>query len=521
MGQRFTGLTGLILNYPTQLTSWYWLETTQAGGEIFSMKKQFKFWSFALFALMLSGLLAACGDSTATPTVAAPAATTAAATTAAMTTAAMTTAAPTTAAMTTAAMTTAAATTAAMTTAAGTTAAMTTAAGTTAAGGGATGTGNIDLYSSLPLTGSAADQNVSLVNAMKLAIDDFTGGTGKINGYTIKYTSLDDATAAQGQWDAAKEAANANQVVADPDAMAYLGTYNSGAAKISIPIMNAAGLAMISPANTNPCLTHFDTNSGCGQTEPADYYKANPALRNYFRVVTDDDVQGPADVAFIATLGAKKVYVVDDSQSYGQGLANAFSAACKPAGLDCSGRASINGKESDYKSLAATIKNANPDAIFFGGTTQQQAPKLLSDIRSAGIRVPFMGGDGINENAFITGAGSVAEGVYSSIEGVDQTKLPPKGQDFIKNFTTKYGAPQAYTIYGYEVMSVALTAIKAAGHDRTKVIQALSAIKDFSGVTGTWSFDKNGDTTLSDYAVYQVKDGKWTFVTQTKAPAKS
>ncbi len=482
------------------------------------MNKFLKLWAMALFSLILAGMLAACGDSTATTapaaaTTAAVAATTAAApaTTAA---AAMTTAAP---AMTTAApaMTTAAA---AMTTAAApaTTAA---AAGTTAAA--ASGSGTIVIYSSLPLTGSSQHQTETVVNAMKMALDDFTGGTGKIGDYTIVYKSLDDATAAKGQWDAAQEATNANKVVADPDAMAYIGTYNSGAAKISIPIMNQAGMAMISPANTNPCITRFDAFSGCAQGDPDNYYKANPKLRNYFRVVTADDIQGPADVAFMQTLNAKKIFVIDDSQDYGKGLADSFANACKDAGLDCSQRASISGKESDYNSLASTVKQAAPDAIFFGGITQQNADKLISAIRAAGIRVPFMGGDGIQEDAFIKGAGAAAEGVYSSLEGIDETKLPAKGQAFLKKFDAKYGGHEGYTIYGYEVMTVTLTAIKQAGKDRTKIVQALAGIKDFDGVTGKWSFDKNGDTTLTDYVISQVKDGKWTFLTQVKGKAKA
>jgi len=158
----------------------------------------------------------------------------------------------------------------------------------------------------MPLTGSSKEQSDTVVNAMKQAIDDFTGGTKKIGDYTIDYVSLDDATAAKGQWDADQEKANANKAVNDPDTAIYLGTLNSGAAKISIPILNQASIAMISPANTYPGLTR----AAQGVTDPSEpevYYPNK--VRNYFRVVTPDDVQGPAIANFVASLNLKKVYV--------------------------------------------------------------------------------------------------------------------------------------------------------------------------------------------------------------------
>ncbi len=450
--------------------------------------KRFKFLGLLVTMAIVSVMLAACGDPTATTP---PAATT--------TAAAATTAAPKP-------TTAAAATTAAATT---TASAATTAAATAAAGG------TIRIYSSLPMTGSSKEQVDTVLNAAKLALDDFTGGTGKIGNFTIDFVPLDDATAAKGQWDADQEKANANKAANDPDAMLYIGTFNSGAAKVSIPILNQVNLAMISPANTYPGLTRA-AKGVTADGEPDTYYPSK--VRNYFRVVTADDVQGPAIAEFIKTLGTiKKVFVIDDSQAYGKGVADAVAANCAGAGFDCSGRASINGKESDYKSLAATIKSAAPDVVFFGGITQQQAGKLVADIRSAGIKVPFVGPDGINEDAFIKDGGAAAEGVYATAGGTTDDKLPPKGQDFLKRYKAKYGNPQTYTIYGYEAMSAALTAIKAAGvKDRKAILAAVAGIKDFDGVLGKWSFDKNGDTTLTDFTVSQVKDGKWTQLTVVK-----
>ncbi len=447
------------------------------------MKPRFKFWSLFVTGLLFTALLlAACGDPTATTANSTAAATSASAATTAAASAATTAAAS---------------------------------AATTAAANSGAASGTIRIYSSLPLTGSSKEQTETMVNAMKLALDDFTNGTKKIGNYTIDYVSLDDATAAKGQWDADQEKANANKVVNDPDAMLYIGTFNSGAAKVSIPITNQAGMTMITPANTLACLTRFDAPSGCDKSEPDVYYPTK--TRNYFRVCVNDDIQGPAMNNFIASLGVKKVYLIDDSQAYGKGVADSFAGASKSYGLEIVDRASISGKESDYKSLAATIKAKNPDAVVFGGITQQQAGKLLSDIRAAGLKIPFLGDDGTLDDAFIKDGGAAAEGAYATGAGVDESKLPAKGQDFLKRFRAQYGSTQQYTIYGYEAMSAALTIIKNAGKkDRAAILQAAGNIKDFEGVLGKWSFDKNGDTTLTDFYVKQVKDGKWVYLTQSK-----
>jgi branched-chain amino acid transport system substrate-binding protein len=267
---------------------------------------------------------------------------------------------------------------------------------------------------------------------------------------------------------------------------------------------------MISPANTKIGLT-----KEAGQGEPDIYYPTK--VRNYFRVVPADDLQGPAGAEFMKSLNIKKVYVIDDSQAYGVGLAKAFIAYCPTAGLECGSKASITGKESNYDSLADQIKAANPDGIYYAGITQQQAGKLIGAIRKKGITKPFVGADGILEKAFIDDGGPAAEGVYATVAGVKLDSLGPKGQKFVKDFQAKFGNVEAYTIYGYEAMSVALSAIKTAGvKDRAAIITALHNVKDFDGVLGKWSFDKNGDINLAGFLVDQVKDGAWVEVTSVQ-----
>jgi branched-chain amino acid transport system substrate-binding protein len=366
----------------------------------------------------------------------------------------------------------------------------------------------IRIYSSLPLTGSSAGQTTTIVNAINLAIEQKTKGGLVCDGkFKIDYVSLDDATAAKGQWDEAKEQENANKAVADPDAMVYIGTFNSGAAKISIPILNQANppLAMISPANTNVGLTKV-FNPG----EPEVYYPTGK--RNYMRVVTADDVQGSVGAKWAKSLGARNVYILDDQQVYGKGLADVFEKTAKEIGLNVLGRDGIDGKAADYKALATKIKATNPQLIYYAGITQNNAGQLLKDIRAAGIKALFMGPDGILEKAFIEAAGAdVANGVLATIAGTPRNRLPAAGRKFYTDYVAKFKSqPEAYAIYGYESASIALNAIsKVCEKDRQAILDAMLSTKNFNGVLGRWSFTPTGDTTLADMLGNRVVNGEW------------
>ncbi len=375
----------------------------------------------------------------------------------------------------------------------------------------------IRIYSSLPLTGSDKKQNETMVNAMKMALEDVTNKTNRIGQFTVEYQPLDDSNPALGQWDEKQEAANATRAVSDPDAMVYIGTFNSGAAKISIPITNRAALAMISPANEYSGLTR-SAEGVTAQGEPGIYYPGGG--RNFFRVITADDVQAPATVAFIiSTFKPKSMYVIDDSQLYGKGLADSFAIAATKAGITNLTRASISGKENgDYQALIAGMKSKTPDVIYFGGITAQQPGKMLAEIRKAGIKATFVSGSGIVDDGFIKDAGRDAEGTFAILSGVDDTQLPTRGQDFLKRYKARFNEdPQPFTIYAYEAMSVALNAIKSANKkDRLEILRSIAGTKNFDGVLGKWNFDQNGDISINEFKVLQVKDAKWSYLTQTR-----
>ncbi len=375
---------------------------------------------------------------------------------------------------------------------------------------GNTSKGTIKIVSSWPLTGQAEKVGTDSVKAIQMAIADHGGAAG---GYAIAYEPLDDATAAKGAWDSAKESENANKAIADPDVMVYLGTFNSGAAKISIPILNQAGLAMISEANTWPGLTK-KIEGMTEANEPDVYYPTGK--RNYVRVVPTDDLQGSLAAQWAKDLGAKKVYILDDTELYGHGIALIFADAAKKLGLEVvGGPEGIDKKAPDYRALMTNIRSKSPDLIYFGGITENNAGKLVQDMRAAGMTdVKFMGPDGIFTEGFIDAAGAAAEGAYATFGGLPASQLKGKGAEWYQRFKQQYNEdPEAYAVYAYEAASVALNAIDRAGKkDRQAILEAVRNTKDFNGLLGTWSFTDTGDTTLKTMSGNQVKGGKWQFV---------
>jgi len=379
--------------------------------------------------------------------------------------------------------------------------------GGTPGGSGATTAKTVKIMSSLPMTGSSRTQTVQIVNSIQMAIADT-----KITNVTVNFEALDDATAAKGSWDAAQEAENARKAIGDSSVVAYIGTYNSGAAKVSIPLLNQAGLVMVSPANTYPGLT----KPGKGEANEPNTYFPN-GKRNYARVVPADDLQGAVGAVWAKDLGAKKVYIVHDTQLYGKGIADVFRAKAKDLGLTEAGYEGAD-KADNYRALANKIKDSGADFVYYGGIVDNNPAVLLKDIRSVLPSIKFMGPDGINCAEFLKEAGPAADSnVYSTFGGVPPEKYTGKAADWLKAYNAKYGAgsPDPYAIYGYEAAKVVLAAIAAAGdkaNDRATVLANVMGTKNYDGVLGKWSFDANGDTTLTQFSGSQAKSGDWAFV---------
>ncbi len=378
-------------------------------------------------------------------------------------------------------------------------------------GGGGGGGPTATIVSDLPLQGSSRPQNETIVNAINLALEDRDNMTGDVQ---IAYQSQDNATAQAGKWDEAKCTENAQGAAQDASVVGWIGPFNSGCGAVEIPILNQAGLAMVSPANTALGLTKPSGESG----EPEKYYPTGN--RNYTRVIVADDKQGRAGAIWMRDEGIQSVYILDDQETYGKGVADQFQQAAENLGIEVLGRQGIDGKAANYRSLMSQIAQANPDAIYFGGITQNNAGQLVSDKIGAGMSnedVIFMGPDGIREKSFIDAAGNAAEGIYVTFGGLPASELPGKGQDFVQKYKDKYGSDvEAYTAYGYEAANVLLDAIQRAYDNngevtREGVVQELFNTKDYDGVLGTWSFDQDGDTTLTQLSGQKVENGEFEF----------
>lgn len=381
--------------------------------------------------------------------------------------------------------------------------------------GGGDDKGTIEIWSSLPRQGSNKAQTDTVINAINMAIEE---RGGKVGGYTIEFQDKDDSTAATGQWDEATEIKNANDAVANDAVVAYIGTFNSGAAKLSIPILCKAGIVMTSPANTYPGLT----KAGKGEANEPDVYYPDGCTRNYTRVVPADDLQGRAGALWASQLGVTKAYVLDDTQLYGKGIADVFANEAPGFGVEVLGRDGIDGKATDYKALAEKIKAAGPELVYYGGITQNNAGQLWRDLRDAlGPDVKLMGPDGIFEGEWLEAAGEAAEGSYITFGGVPPDQLTGKGADFVAAYSEKYpDAPaEAYTAYGYEAANVILDAIERAAATnpadndalRAAVLKEVFATKDYEGVLGTWSFNAEGDTSLTEMSGNIVTGGEFVF----------
>jgi branched-chain amino acid transport system substrate-binding protein len=376
--------------------------------------------------------------------------------------------------------------------------------------GGGGGGQTVKIVSDLPLQGANRAQTITMVNAIEMAIEERGGKAGSA---TIEYESLDDATAQAGQWDEAKCAENAQTAAQDEEIVGWIGPFNSGCAAVEIPILNEAGLGMISPANTYIGLT----KPGGEPDEPEKYYPTGE--RNYTRVIVADDEQGQAGALLMEEEGVESVYILDDKETYGKGLADQVQKSAEELGIQIVGREGIDGSAANYRSLMNKIARIDPDAIYFGGIIENNAGQLIKDKVGAGMSnddVLFIGPDGIFLDTFLTQAGNAAEGAYITFGGLPQSELTAKGQQFVQDYESQHDdAVQPYTAYAYEAANVMLDAIEKASKEgevtREAVLQQIFATEDFNGVLGTWSFDEDGDTSLTELSIQRVENGQFEY----------
>jgi branched-chain amino acid transport system substrate-binding protein len=273
---------------------------------------------------------------------------------------------------------------------------------------------------------------------------------------------------------------------------------------------------MISPANTYIGLT----KEGGEPDEPEKYYPTGE--RNYARVIVADDKQGAAGAKLMEEEGMESVYILDDKETYGKGLADQFQRAAEDSGIEVVGREGIDGSAPNYRSLMNKIAQAQPDAIYFGGIIENGAAQLIKDKVGAGMsndEVAFIGPDGIFVDELLSQAGDDAEGIWVTFGGLPESELSQKGKEFVDKYESTYDdAVQPYTVYAYEAANVMLDAIERASKeaggevpDREAVVKQVFATEDYDGALGTWSFDEDGDTTLTELSIQRVENGEFEY----------
>ena len=381
--------------------------------------------------------------------------------------------------------------------------------------------GTVKIAIELPQQGSEKAASDPIINGVKLAIK-LAGGTA--GGYKIDLPQsaiYDDAL--NGAHDPQTGANNMSKIVADADVVAVVGPLNSSVAKAEIPISNAGGVLQCSPANTNPDLT---------QGDPAKQLRTKP--NNYIRVVTTDNVQGPAAAQYIYDVLKKKaVYIIDDTETFGKGVADAFEAEFKKRGGTVVKHDAAPKTTQDYVSIMTAAKALNPDSIYFGGVTATGGARILKAAVQVGLGdVPYVGPDGINDgsgstkDSFLNLAGADAKNSYSTLAGIGD--FPGRAQ-FEVDYKAEYNAsPTGYAGTGFACAQVVIDALERGGKaaaDKAGLREAVRAAGTATDVTyktivGDITFDANGDTSQKIVSIYSFDPaaasgkGDWKFQTQ-------
>ena len=363
-------------------------------------------------------------------------------------------------------------------------------------GGEATKTAKIGVIA--PLTGDLSPLGLGIKNSVDLAVKQ-ANESNAVPGWKLELAAADD----EAKPDSGKNAAT--KLTSDPEMVGIVGPLNSSVGQVIQPVIDSAGIAEVSPANTNPTLTR----GAKPDEDPQRTYKS------YFRTCATDDVQGPFAAKYLLDKGIKEVGTINDKKTYGQGLVAAFSKYYEANGGKIVAAETINPEDKDFSAVISKVKGASPKAVYYGGEFPQAGP-LSQQMKAGGLKVPLMGGDGIYDGNFIKLAGKDSDGDLATSVGA-----PTETLESAKKFVDAYTAadyPEDYAAYGayaYDAANAIIEALKVSTKDaadaeatREGTIEALSSVS-FDGATGPVSFDEYGDTKTKVLTVYKVTDGKW------------
>jgi branched-chain amino acid transport system substrate-binding protein len=371
----------------------------------------------------------------------------------------------------------------------------------------------------LPLSGLEARAASPALNGIKFYVRQHPS----IDGFDVALRVANDMA------DPNLGGANVRAFLTDPRLVAMLGPFDAAVARQEIPVANAAGLAMVTPATSNPCLTRDVFTPArlnpariaitCKEAGLPAASELRPDKTNdFFRLTTTDELQGAAAAEFaFKKLHLLRAAVVSDHETYGQGLAYAFSARFASLGGTVIGRFELDPKNPTAVAFLKSMKDAGAQAIYYGGSTQGGGCAIraqMTGIFSQGLAAPFLGGDGIAEDpACVSAAAADAAGIFATVPIVDADSRPEAAAT-IRDFKAAFGTTAAYgpyTVIAYDAAAVLYGALDQAIADaggaipeRAAVTARVAETSGFSGASGTLGFDAEGDTTNRVVSVFQA-----------------
>lgn len=335
-----------------------------------------------------------------------------------------------------------------------------------------------------PLTGPQAHYGQDNLRGAQMAIEELNARAPRIGGRAARFELMVEDDQAD-----PRTGTIVAQRLADAGIRGMVGHFNSGVSIPASKIYSDAGIPQISVSTA--------------------VRYTRQGYRTAFRLMADDDQQGAA-LGRYATgpLGLKRFAVIDDRTAYGQGLADAFSAAVRAAGGQVVRREYTTDREFDFRAILVSIRSAAPEAVFFAGYDAQAGP-LARQMRELGIRATLLGGETMNTAKFIELAGPAAEGHVASTPGAALTRRP-SGNAFAEQYRRRYRQEIGlYAPYFYDAVRLLAAAMQEAGS--SEPAQYLPVLRNIrhAGITADIEFNADGGLKQGRLSIFRVSGGKW------------
>jgi branched-chain amino acid transport system substrate-binding protein len=265
------------------------------------------------------------------------------------------------------------------------------------------------------------------------------------------------------------------------------------------------------------------TSAGPGASpgEPEKYYPTG--IRTFARPVPTDATQALVQVRLAEANGCNDMFILQDGEVDGEDGALSFVLTAQSAGLRVLGVQAFQPLAAGFRALALSVAQTGADCVLISAISERGAARLTDQLARAMPHAAIIAASGLADSAYTDPAeggvaARVAPRVLITAPGLDAHGYPASGQAFLAAYTRRFGAPEPPAIFGYEAMSLMLSAIRAATDHgrrtavRSSIVKAIFATRRRHSVLGTYSIDRNGDTTLQRYGIWGISRGRLTFL---------